>query len=100
QAQRLKLLQGSDKHWRAADRNKRLRLGLSQPFAHAPGRNDDLYLHGSTLSNRVKIMRPAAVCRTLVTTTCTILPMCTRPPSTTTIVPSSRYPTPWLGSFP
>ena len=41
-------------------------------------------------SQRPKIIRPALVCKTLVTATCTCLPMCSRPPSITTIVPSSR----------
>lgn len=37
-----------------------------------------------------KIMRPAAVCNTEVTSTPTVCPICFRPPSTTIIVPSSR----------
>ena len=41
-------------------------------------------------SGRPKIIRPADVWRTLVTLTVTSLPMCSRAPSTTIIVPSSR----------
>jgi hypothetical protein len=37
-----------------------------------------------------KIMRPAEVLRTLVTLILTSLPTCSRPPSTTIMVPSSR----------
>ena len=37
-----------------------------------------------------KIMRPALVCNTLVTAIRTIVLACSRPPSTTIIVPSSR----------
>src|ERR1700752_87624 len=40
-------------------------------------------------STRAKIMRPAAVCKTLVTTTSLYSPMYSCPFSTTTIVPSS-----------
>ncbi len=50
--------------------------------------------------NRPKIIFPAVVCSTLVTTTSMVLPIILRALSTTTIVPSSRYATPWLYSFP
>ncbi len=43
---------------------------------------------------RAKIMRPAFVCRALVTATSTVSPIRRRPFSITIIVPSSRYPTP------
>src|SRR4030095_9149198 len=49
---------------------------------------------------RPKIILPAVVCNTLVTDTSTFLPIIRRALSTTTIVPSSRYATPWLYSFP
>ena len=42
------------------------------------------------LSQRPKTMRPALVCKTLVTAMCICLPMYSRPPSMTTMVPSSR----------
>jgi hypothetical protein len=44
----------------------------------------------TTVSHRPKIIRPALVCNTLVTETRTDLLRCSRPPSTTIIVPSSR----------
>ena len=46
-------------------------------------------------SARPKIIRPAGVCSTLVTTIETSCPISARPCSITTIVPSSKYPTPW-----
>ena len=51
-------------------------------------------------AGRAKIMRPAEVCRTDVTSTSASVPTSPRPSCTTTIVPSSRYPTPWPGSLP
>ncbi len=42
------------------------------------------------LSNFPKTIRPALVWRTLVTRMPTVLPICSRPASTTTIVPSAR----------
>src|SRR5512139_2144731 len=55
---------------------------------------------GAVSMNRPKIILPAVVCRTLVTTTSMVFPIIRRALSTTTIVPSSRYATPWLYSFP
>src|SRR5687767_12481145 len=49
---------------------------------------------------RPKIILPAVVCSTLVTTTSMVRPIILRALSTTTIVPSSRYATPWLYSLP
>ena len=49
---------------------------------------------------RPKIIFPAVVCRTLVTTMSIVLLIILRALSTTTIVPSSRYATPWLYSLP
>lgn len=40
------------------------------------------------------IIRPAAVCKTLVTTTSMVSPINLLPPSTTIMVPSSKYATP------
>ena len=40
--------------------------------------------------SRAKAMRPALVCRTLVTVTSAVWPMQALPPSTTSMVPSSR----------
>ena len=65
----------SDQEGGATQGNKRLRQGRSQSMPHAPRRNEELATHDITLSKRVKIMRPAAVWSTLVTTTWTILPM-------------------------
>lgn len=45
---------------------------------------------GSLDLRRAKIMRPADVWSTLVTTTSKVSPMCRLPPSTTIMVPSSR----------
>ena len=45
-------------------------------------------------SGLAKIIRPAAVCSTLVTVTGMVVLMFSLPPSITTIVPSSRYATP------
>ena len=47
-----------------------------------------------------KIMRPADVCNTLVTITSIRCPICSRPPSITIIVPSSRYAIPCPNSLP
>src|SRR5204862_661063 len=49
---------------------------------------------------RPKIMRPCLVCRALVTVNSISWLTCDRPCSTTTIVPSARYPTPCPGSSP
>ena len=49
---------------------------------------------------RPKIIFPAVVCSTLVTTTSMVLLIIFRALSTTTMVPSSRYATPWLYSLP
>ena len=46
--------------------------------------------HIRVVSGRAKTSRPAVVCRVLVTPTCTVRPIWSRPLSTTTIVPSSR----------
>ena len=50
--------------------------------------------------SRPKIILPAVVCSTLVTTMSMVLLIILRALSTTTIVPSSRYATPWLYSLP
>src|SRR5262249_10308620 len=50
---------------------------------------------GGRASIRPKIILPAGVWSTLVTVIVTSWPMHGRPCSTTTMVPSSRYPTPW-----
>ena len=56
---------------------------------------------GAALSTyRPKIIFPAVVCSTLVTTMSMLLLIILRALSTTTIVPSSRYATPWLYSLP
>src|SRR5229473_5567050 len=47
-----------------------------------------------------KIILPAVVCSTLVTMISIVLLIILRALSTTTIVPSSRYATPWLYSLP
>ena len=77
------------------------RLGgrRSEPLA-APGRRNDgrrpnpgvhrVAPSFSSAFGRAKIIRPATVCRTLVTTVSRVSPMCRFPPSTTIIVPSSR----------
>ena len=49
---------------------------------------------------RPKIILPAVVCSTLVTTMSMLRLIMRRALSTTTIVPSSRYATPWLYSLP
>src|SRR5258706_8205110 len=51
-------------------------------------------------SKRPKIIFPAVVCRTLVTAMSMVFEIIFRALSTTTMVPSSRYATPWLYSFP
>ena len=48
------------------------------------------YSCGGAAQTAAKIIRPAGVCNTLVTVMDTSCPMCERPCSTTTIVPSSR----------
>src|SRR4051812_30584349 len=66
-----------------------LRPGLAWAVADVP-----------SFPSRPKIIRPCTVCRVLVTTNSTSSFTCCRPPSTTTIVPSSRYPTPWPAVSP
>src|ERR1019366_10762226 len=51
-------------------------------------------------SNLPKIIFPAVVCSTLVTEISMVLEIIFLALSTTTIVPSSRYATPWLYSLP
>ena len=51
-------------------------------------------------SHLPKIIFPAVVCNTDVTETSIVFPIILRALSTTTIVPSSSYATPWLYSIP
>src|SRR5262249_27054425 len=74
------------------DHDPNVRSGHAGPGHRRPG--------ASSSARRVKIMRPAAVWSTVLTMTLTVWPMWRRPCSTTTIVPSSRYATPWPASFP
>src|SRR5262249_9425226 len=57
---------------------------------HRPTLLSRLSSRSKSSFRRVKIMRPAVVCRTLVTATSTFFPTYLRALSTTTMVPSSR----------
>ena len=73
------------------------------PAAHAraqPGRDDDRVDPAHSPRGWAKIMRPATVWSTRVTTTPISRSRWRAPPSTTIIVPSSRNPTPWPASLP
>ena len=63
----------------------------AEPLAFAGGYDYAKEAHGSILAN---MSRPTEVRRLLATSTVTIWPTIEEPPSTTTMVPSSRYPTP------
>ena len=54
--------------------------------AQARGHKNQLDAQAAAPSKRVKIMRPAAVCNTLVTVTETVRPIWPLPPSTTIVV--------------
>src|ERR1019366_9051802 len=83
-------------------------LGMSGTTA-GPGAGFRTSFRGSTgrggrmaarSSNFPKIILPAVVCNTDVTEMSMFLPIILRALSTTTMVPSSRYATPWLYSLP
>ena len=76
-------------------------LGPAEP---RPGPGGDDHggrpLHFASSLYRPKIILPTVVWRTEVTMMSTLRPIIRRALSTTTIVPSSRYATPWSFSFP
>ena len=91
-----RMQQGERKEQGQGERNPTRRAAESEP----PLTIHRLVSRYRPFSNFPNTIRPALVCSTLVTATETVWLMRSRPDSMTTIVPSSRYPTPWPGSSP